>query len=144
MRGQCLCGEIEFEILSRVPNLYQCHCSLCRKQGGSGSSAATIVAAANLRWINGRRSVTSWTKNTGFRSDFCAKCGSPVPNILRDKPYYWVPAGLLDLPASVTIGVHLFVGSRAPWDRGLLTGKIYQTVPELSELISLLESKPDA
>ena len=144
MRGLCLCGEIEFEISGKVPNLYQCHCSLCRRQGGSLSNAATIIDALALHWICGRSSVASWTKSTGFRSDFCSKCGSPVPNPLRDKPYYWIPAGLLESPETLTIAVHLFVGSRASWDLTPLTGKAYDTMPTLSKLTSLLNAEPDA
>ena len=48
MQGKCLCGQVAFEILGAVPKLYQCHCSLCRKQGGSTSNTATIVAIAAL------------------------------------------------------------------------------------------------
>ncbi|OIO57759.1 MAG: aldehyde-activating protein [Alphaproteobacteria bacterium CG_4_10_14_0_2_um_filter_63_37] len=95
MLGQCLCGAVQFELLTR-PKLYQCHCSLCRKQGGSVSNTATIVAAERFRWIQGLESIGSWVKATGFRSDFCRTCGCPVPNPLRDTPYVWVPSGLLD------------------------------------------------
>jgi hypothetical protein len=34
-----LCGQIEFRIVGEIPKLCQCHCSLCRKQGGSSSKA---------------------------------------------------------------------------------------------------------
>ncbi len=53
MRGKRLCEAVEFEILGEVPGLYQCHCSLCRKQGGSTSNTATIVANNKFRWLKG-------------------------------------------------------------------------------------------
>jgi hypothetical protein len=53
MRGSCLCGDVEFEILGRLPKLYQCHCSLCRKQSGAASNAATIVDAHQMNWVKG-------------------------------------------------------------------------------------------
>ena len=34
LRGSCLCGRVRFEVTAPFPKLYQCHCSLCRKQGG--------------------------------------------------------------------------------------------------------------
>jgi len=43
MIGKCLCGEIQFEIKGELPHLYQCHCLLCRKQGGSSANAATFI-----------------------------------------------------------------------------------------------------
>lgn len=53
MHGSCLCGAVEFEILGSLAKLYQCHCSLGRKQGGSTSNTVTAVRAENLRWLAG-------------------------------------------------------------------------------------------
>ena len=142
MHGSCLCGAVEFEILGPPPKLYQCHCSLCRKQGGSASNTATIVSAESLRWLAGKELITSWVKESGFRSAFCSRCGSPVPNPLREKPYYWVPVGLLDEgEESMEIALHLFVESRAPWDRLASTGTQFETAPGLAEVIALLHGK---
>ena len=135
MRGKCLCGSIEFEITGTVPRLYQCHCSLCRKQGGASSNAAAIVGGEHIRWIGGQEHISSWVKDTGFRSDFCSICGSPVPNPLRSTPYYWVPAGLLEGDVRLEVGAHLFVGSKASWDVICGPGRRYETMPELPELL---------
>jgi hypothetical protein len=133
---------VEFDILGPLPKLYQCHCSLCRKQGGSVSNTALIVAHDHFRWLAGERTISSYVKATGFRSDFCVRCGSPVPNPLRDTPYVWVPAGLLDTDAPLAIAAHLFVGSKAPWDTLPADGVRHDTMPALGELIGLLHS-PD-
>ena len=137
MRGKCLCGRIEFEIVGVVPTLYQCHCSLCRKQGGAASNTAAIVANEQFHWISGQAHISSWVKETGFRSDFCSHCGSPVPNPLGAKPYHWVPAGLLDGEHSLKVGAHLHVSSKASWDVIASPGIQYETMPELSELLRL-------
>src|SRR5262245_19556634 len=115
MRGKCLCERIEFELLGATPKFYQCHCSLCRKQGGTSSNTATIVEARDFRWLSGQDGISSFVKPTGFRSDFCSRCGSPVPNPLRSTPYYWVPAGLLEGSEQLEIVAHLYVGSKASW-----------------------------
>ncbi len=137
MRGKCLCGLIEFEIVGVVPKLYQCHCSLCRKQGGASSNTAAIVAEEQIQWLSGQEHITSWIKDTGFRSDFCSNCGSPVPNPLSGRPYFWVPAGLLEGDIQLKISAHLFVGSKASWDVITSAEKQYETMPELSELLRL-------
>lgn len=142
MRGKCLCGQVEFEIAGPIPKLYQCHCSLCRRQGGSTSNTATVIPAADFRWLAGREHISSWVKDTGFRSDFCRRCGSPVPNPLRNTPNYWVPAGLLDDDGQLEIGVHLFVGSKASWDTIPSAGARYDTMPELSEVLEILHGRP--
>ena len=144
MRGKCLCGLVGFEVVGTIPYLYQCHCSLCRKQGGSSSNTATIIGSEHFRWLAGQAHIASWVKYTGFRSDFCSQCGSPVPNPLRSTPYYWVPAGLLDEKGQLAIAVHLFVGSKASWDVIALPGKQYETTPGLSEFLRLLHSDSHA
>ena len=141
MRGKCLCGKVEFELVGALPLLYQCHCSLCQKQGGSTSNTATIIAKEHFRWLAGQEIISSWVKDTGFRSDFCSNCGSPVPNPLRNSPYYWVPAGLLENAGHLAVGAHVFVGSKAPWDIIPSTGAQYETSLESLDFIRLLHTK---
>lgn len=117
MNGECLCGEVSFQIDGDLPNLYQCHCSLCRKVTGSSANAATFVDSDNFRWVSGQDKISSFQKPTGYRSDFCSNCGSPVPNQLRGMELMWVPAGLLDGPLDSAVSVHLHLDSAANWAR---------------------------
>lgn len=117
MKGQCLCGEVKFEIDGELQNLYQCHCSLCRKTTGAAANAATFVPENTFRWVSGQKRITSFTKPSGFRSDFCSVCGSPVPNPLRNTDKFWIPAGLLDDDPYVAVSVHLHLDSAASWER---------------------------
>lgn len=144
MRGTCLCEAVAFEIVGRSPGLYQCHCSLCRKQGGSVSNTATVVAAGNFRWLKGKDAITAFQLPTGFRSHFCANCGSTVPNPLRDTPYIWVPAGMLEGSEQLEIVLHLYVDSKACWDTAPLQGEQFATMPEFEKIIDLLHGRdPD-
>lgn len=137
MYGKCLCGLVMFEIAGEKPRLYQCHCSQCRKQSGAASNAAAIIPNKYFQWLSGHENVSSWVSDTGFRSDFCSKCGSPVPNPLRSAPYYWVPAGLFEGNEPLTISAQLCVGSKAAWDVILGPGKQYEEMPELAELLKM-------
>ena len=140
MHGHCLCEQIKFEIVGECFKLYQCHCSLCRRQGGSLSNTATIVSEEKFRWLEGTDHISSWVKASGFRSDFCSICGSPVPNPLRSLPYFWVPAGLLESDSTLEIVTHLCVASKAAWDPTPFQVACYEALPELPELISLLQA----
>jgi len=117
MKGECLCGEVKFEIEGNLPSLYQCHCSLCRKATGSSANAATFVSQECFRWLTGQEAISSFQKPTGYRSDFCSTCGSPVPNQLRGMDLIWVPAGLLEESFDAAVNVHLHLGSAASWER---------------------------
>jgi hypothetical protein len=100
-----------------------------------------IVRERNFRWTAGQEQIASYQKPTGFRSDFCSRCGSPVPNPLRTTKYYWVPAGLLDDDQTLEIGAHLFVDSKASWDEIPTGHPQFMTIPGLSELLDLLHSR---
>jgi hypothetical protein len=140
VRGRCLCGSVEFEVVDSPQNLYQCHCSLCHKQSGSAANAAFIVPGEKLFWKAGEGLISSYVKPTGFRSNFCSRCGSPVPNFIGKTAFVWVPAGLLEDPVSLKIALHLFVGSRASWEPKPTTGVQYEELPAIAEVLAHLHS----
>ena len=140
MRGTCLCEAVSFEISGPIPKLYQCHCSLCRKQSGTMASAALLVAAEDFRWLSGEAQISSFVKATGFRSDFCSRCGTTVPNPLRGTPYVWVPSGMLAGSENLEIAVHLFTDSRAHWDTAPLVGQVHAEGSDLLALIAALQA----
>lgn len=141
LRGSCLCGRVRFEVAGPFPKLYQCHCSLCRKQGGSVSNTGLIVAADKFRCVAGEDGVGKWQRSTGFRSHFCQRCGSTVPNPLRDTGYIWIPAGALDDAGALEIGAQLFTGSKFAWDQPRSDGLQFETAPALVELIAILHGQ---
>lgn len=139
MRGQCLCGAVAFEIDCERLKLYQCHCSLCRRQSGAACNTATIVPGERFRWLQGSNRTSSWAKPSGFRADFCATCGSPVPNSLRGGAYQWVPAGLLEETTDAQVVAQLCWASRASWDVSTAPGLLHDAVPEnFDDFISAL------
>lgn len=145
MRGECLCGDVQFEILVGSLGAYQCHCSLCRKQGGSASNTATIVRSNEFRWLKGEASIGKWRKATGFRSEFCRACGAPVPNAVGDTDLIWIPVGLINGTLNLKVVAHLHTASMAAWDPSELNNAArFEATPELSELLSLLDEARDA
>jgi hypothetical protein len=116
VQGSCLCGEISFNLASTPVSFYRCHCSLCRKQTGTGYNLATLIRRENFSWIQGEDAVRSWSWSSGYRTDFCANCGSTVPNVLRDSPYVWIPIGLLDDDLTLSCAGDYCVSDAKSWD----------------------------
>lgn len=141
MKGKCLCGAVEFELDGEIPNLYQCHCSLCRKVTGSSANAAFRIGAGQLRWISGKQGVSEYVTADGFKSHFCGRCGSPLPNLTANDSAYWVPVGLLEDDAGLELVAHLFVGSRAAWDRVADGVKQFDEMPDSEALDGLLQRR---
>jgi hypothetical protein len=116
MLGKCLCGAVQFTLSGMLPDLYQCHCSLCRKVSGSSANAAFKIDRAQLCWDSGEDLVQRYQSDTGFKAHFCSRCGSPLPNLTANNTAWWVPVGLLEHGEGLRVAAHLFVASRAPWD----------------------------
>ena len=138
MQGGCLCGAIRYSLLAPALSVQHCHCSLCRRQSGTASNCASIVEASRFRWLRGASSITSWTKPTGYRSDFCSRCGSPAPNPLRSGAWVWVPAGLLDDPGPLEIVADFHLGSKAEWDTTTPAPQAFDGLPSLEDILGLL------
>ena len=135
VKGECLCGSVKFEVDAPPSRIYQCHCSLCRKQSGTGSNAAFIVKESQLHWSHDNGTISSYARSTGFRSDFCARCGSPVPNQIGITQYIWVPVGLLNNPGQLEIAMHLFMDSRAEWEPTPNIGVLHASTPSLEVVL---------
>jgi hypothetical protein len=117
LTGQCLCGTVAFTLSAQPLYFYRCHCSLCRRQTGTGYNCATIVTESSFEWQAGQAEINTWRKPTGYRNDFCKQCGSTVPNALRGSRYVWVPLGLLAAQGSAMTCVGDYcVGEAMGWD----------------------------
>lgn len=112
MEGKCLCGSVSFRLFIDDLKIYQCFCSLCQKQSGTESNLATIVPEKKFEFLSGIGAISSWAKDTGFTSYFCKYCGSPVPNRLRNKAFFWVPVGLLNSGASGKVTSRIYTDSK--------------------------------
>jgi len=138
MKGKCLCGEVQFQILDEISNLYQCHCSLCQKTTGSSSCSSFVVGVNGISWISGKEKITSFKKDSGFQSDFCSICGSPVPNKMNIGEYIWVPAGLIEGDLGVSIAAQIHLNSKASWEVKLEDQEIFPDGP--SNIDQFMES----
>lgn len=140
MKGTCNCGSVSFEISVDITKLYQCHCKLCQRQSGSTSNTATMVHESDFNWLSGVDSITHWKKDSGFTSDFCKTCGSPVPNRLRETEFIWIPMGLVeDFDAKVV--AHICCESKAKWDTMQVDVPAFADMPEdLDRFIKNLQS----
>jgi hypothetical protein len=118
--GSCLCGEVRFEIIGPFESFFLCHCKRCRKDTGSAHAANLFSSKAKVRWLSGEATIRTYrVPGTRHERSFCAICGSAAPRIQMDGALLVVPAGSLDSPLEVRPDAHIFVASRANWDRCL-------------------------
>jgi hypothetical protein len=128
--GSCLCGAVRFAIDGSFERFFLCHCSHCRKDTGSAHAANLFSSSAKLTWLAGEGDVTSFDlPGTRHAKSFCKTCGSALPKLQMGGALLAVPAGSLDSALAMRPDAHLFVASRAEWDRDLETVAKIERLP---------------
>lgn len=117
IRGKCLCGGFQFEIIGPVGEVRLCHCELCRRANGTAFSANARIPLERYRVIAGENLVSEYESSPGARRCFCSRCGSPVfARVAKDPDHIRIRLGTLDREADAEITAHVWVGSKARWD----------------------------
>jgi hypothetical protein len=119
VQGSCLCGGVAFAISSAPLRMFYCHCSRCRLGRSAAHAANIFYKADGLRWLRGEDRVQDYhlPEAQYFGTAFCRRCGSGVPRLSVERNAAVVPAGSLDTDPGIRVQAHIFVDSRASWDR---------------------------
>ncbi len=127
--GECFCGGIKYRVTGRIYSARSCHCSRCRKAFSAQASAYALVDPGSLTWLEGEELLTSYIGKHGAGKQFCRICGSMLCGVVNGQ-VHGITLGCLDeAPADLVLDTHIFVGSRAPWEK-LPTGiKSYHEGP---------------
>ena len=139
-RGSCLCGKVQFLVHKEIQTIYHCHCSLCRKQSGTGSNAATLISESFFEWLSATDLIATFKKDSGFTSCFCTCCGSPVPNRVGTSQLIWIPLGLLHDAPAMKQRLGLCLNSKIDWAPVLNTDREYLELPDWDELAQYFDS----
>ncbi|WP_437659667.1 GFA family protein [Sorangium sp. So ce1182] len=116
IEGGCFCGSIRYQIEGALQHARACHCSRCRKAfSGASSAYAEVAAGSTFRWIAGEDKLTRHMSGHGWGLAFCSACGSTLCGMFGDQ-VHGVTLGCIDGDPGVKIEMHIFVGSKAPWD----------------------------
>lgn len=115
LTGGCACGQVRYEIRAPLTNARSCHCSRCRKTFSGAGSAYAEVERGAFRWTAGESGLLAHETSPGWGLVFCGRCGSTLAGT-HEGAVHGVTLGCVDGDPGVQIGMHIFVGSRAPWD----------------------------
>jgi hypothetical protein len=115
LTGGCFCGRVRYLIDAPLSNARSCHCSRCRKAFSGAGSAYAEVSSASFTWTQGADNLTSYASGPGWGLCFCTTCGTTLCGTHAGK-VHGVTLGSVDGDPGIAIGMHIFVGSKAPWD----------------------------
>jgi hypothetical protein len=115
LSGGCFCGRVRYEVSSALKNARSCHCSRCRKAFSGAGSAYAEVDPGSFNWTAGEADLVRYESTPGWGLCFCRTCGATLCGT-HDGVVHGVTLGSVDGDPGVQIAMHLFVGSKAPWD----------------------------
>jgi hypothetical protein len=115
LSGGCFCGRVRYRIDAPLSKARNCHCSKCRKAFSGAGSAYAEVAPGAFTWVSGEDDLTYYETIPGWGLSFCRTCGTTLCGTLRGE-VHGVTLGPVDGDPGVQIEMHIFVGSKAPWD----------------------------
>jgi hypothetical protein len=114
--GECFCGAITYEIEGNLRDARSCHCSRCRKAFSAQASAYAEVDPDTFHWRSGEELLTSYQSQQDFGLQFCSRCGSTLCGTYRGE-VHGVTLGCVNGDPHIEIGMHIFVGSKATWEK---------------------------
>ena len=54
LSGSCLCQGVRYEIQGELKNVYNCHCSMCRKLHAAAFRTSAKIRSADLKTLQGQ------------------------------------------------------------------------------------------
>jgi hypothetical protein len=127
LTGGCFCGRVRYSVSAPLGGGRSCHCSRCRKAFSGSGSAYSEVIPDSFSWITGADNLTSYESTPGWGLCFCRTCGTTLCGTHEGR-VHGVTLGSVDGDPGVQIDMHIFVGSKAPWDH------IGGIAPQFSEM----------
>jgi hypothetical protein len=116
LTGGCFCGRVRYHVAAPLRAGRSCHCSRCRKAFSGAGSAYAEIEPGSLSWLSGQENLTQYESTPGWGLCFCRTCGTTLCG-MHKSDVHGVTLGSVDGDPGVQIEMHIFVGSKAPWDR---------------------------
>ena len=111
--GNCLCGNIQYQIEGEPVWSGYCHCESCRRMTGSVVTNWLGIKDTDLVFTRGK---PAKYKAAGVTRGFCPNCGSSLTYEAIHLPdYIQVHIGTLDDPNAITPQAHVHFAEKIEW-----------------------------
>jgi hypothetical protein len=76
--GECLCGNVRFEV--RLPTMFcaHCHCTMCQRAHGAGYVTWLGVTRDQFKITAGADTLARYRSSDHGTRSFCSQCGSSL------------------------------------------------------------------
>lgn len=118
IRGSCLCGAVQFEVVPPFIRAGHCHCERCRKHSGTAVCTQARVSRDQFQLLKGAESIRVYGTGEGAVKAFCVTCGSSLfGGDWPDGDQVSIRMGAFDDDPGIRPQFHTFVEDRASWDK---------------------------
>ena len=115
LSGGCLCGDVRYEVRGTPVHVFHCHCSMCRRAGGTAFQTWAGFGADALVVTQG--TAERYRSSSFATRSFCGRCGGQLfYNYTGGQtPPVWVTVGSFDHPELMAPERHIFAADSVPW-----------------------------
>lgn len=117
--GQCLCGEIRYQIENPPAVTGVCHCKNCQRQAGSAFSTLAGVPKTEFTLTAGKPRLyedSATTSGNTVQRFFCGTCGSPIYSAVPGQPdVVYLKTGTLDDTSTFKPQFQVWCDSKQNW-----------------------------
>ena len=131
IKGECLCGEIQFQAEETPGLVFNCHCMRCRKSSGSAFATQIFAKRDTLKFTSGEGKLSEYESIGGIRA-FCSNCGSRLMNFGKEGfDYLSIAVSAIDDPNRFKPSANCFVESKLSWCQLDTEVRCFETFPVL-------------
>jgi len=114
LEGSCCCGAVRFRVTKEPRMAADCHCTRCRKVGGTPFA---LVDTDAVEIVAGRDRIATYEPEPGFqyKRSFCDRCGTSLGEILSEGEVLPIPLNCFDADPGLSIRFHEHVASKPSW-----------------------------
>lgn len=117
--GQCLCGDITYEISGEPSMAGVCHCKNCQRQAGSAFSTLWGVPKTSITFSGSEAKLyldAETSSGNQVERYFCGRCGSPLYSLIpAQAEMLFLKTGTLDQTDSFAPQFHVWCDSKQNW-----------------------------
>ena len=110
MKGECLCGAVQFTA-PESKEIGACHCGYCRRWGGGPMLA--VHCGAEVQFA-GTEHIGVYASSDWAERAFCTRCGTHLYYKLLATGEYFVPAGTFDSD-DLVLASQIYVDKKPPY-----------------------------
>ncbi|MFT5577731.1 MAG: hypothetical protein ACI9WS_000482 [Paraglaciecola psychrophila] len=117
--GQCLCGDIKYQLANTPTLMGICHCKNCQRQAGTAFSTLAGVPRDEFTLSSGEpKCYQDGDTDSGstVQRYFCGNCGSPIYSVVPSTPdMFYLKTGTMDDTSTFAPQFNVWCDSKQPW-----------------------------